>query len=62
MVRTAAYLAIPLFLSLNINKNPLMIKSMIFPTWDPNISPRFSYLHREGVNANEDEGSDVFNE
>ena len=41
MVRTAAYLAIPLFLSLNINKNPLMIKSMIFPTWDPNISPSF---------------------
>ena len=41
MVRTAAYLAIPLFLSLNINKNPLMIKSMIFPTWDTNISPSF---------------------
>ena len=41
MVHTAAYLAISLFLSLNINKNPLMIKSMIFPTWDPNISPSF---------------------
>ena len=31
----------PLFLSLNINKNPLMIKSMISPTWDPNISLSF---------------------
>ena len=34
-------LAIILFLSLNINKNPLMIKSMIFPTWDRNISLSF---------------------
>ena len=23
------------------NKNPLMIKSMIFPTWDPNTSLSF---------------------
>ena len=34
-------LVIALFLSLNINKNPLMIKSMIFPTWDPNTSLSF---------------------
>ena len=34
-------LAIILFLSLNINKNPLMIKSMIFPSWDPNTSLSF---------------------
>ena len=25
----------------NINKNPLMIKSMISPTWDPNTSLSF---------------------
>ena len=24
-----------------MNKNPLMIKSMIFPTWDPNASLSF---------------------
>ena len=34
--RYSCLLAIILFLSLNINKNPLMIKSMISPTWDPN--------------------------
>ena len=34
-------LAIILFLSLNINKNPLMIKSMISPTWNPNSSLSF---------------------
>ena len=34
-------LAIILFLSLNINKNPLMMKSMISPTWDRNSSLSF---------------------
>ena len=34
-------LAIILFQSLNINKNPFMIKSMISPTWDPNSSLSF---------------------
>ena len=28
----------------------------------PQYITEFSYLHREGVNANEDEESDVFNE
>ena len=34
-------LAMILFRSLNINKNPLMIKSMISPTRDPNSSLSF---------------------
>ena len=30
-----------MILSLNINKNPLMIKCNDFPTWDPNTSLSF---------------------
>ena len=41
MVCTAALLARPLFLSLDINKNPLMIKSMISPLGEPNTALSF---------------------
>ena len=37
-------LAIILFLSLNINKNPLVIKSMISPPWDRNSQLSFLTL------------------
>ena len=52
----------PLFLSLNMNKNPLMIKISDFPHLGAQYITEFSYLHREDVNRNEDGESDVFTE
>ena len=46
-------------LSLNINKNPLLIKSIISPFGASIYTTELSHLHREGVKTNAHGGRDV---